>query len=442
MAALLLLVVVGPVVQEYSAQAASRYPLTAAIVEDQTVSLDGYEDVVLIDQLVVDGELYSDKAPGQPILAIPAYVAGQLVGAEPATVLRADGNLGVWGVTFWTSVLPAVALLVLMGFAVRDHPGPAAVLGPLSLSVGTLLLPFAAQMYTHVLTALLGFGAWLLVRDGTGPLSSWRAAAAGALCGLAVTVEYPAGIFVVVVAVLIATRSARRLVAFALAGLPFALALLAYQDRVLGSPFESSYSGKDVHEGAGALVTGLPKLGHALQILFGSRGILLFTPIVGAALVGLVIGRRTQVLARRDVRTCAAVLLAFFLLQAGWVNPWGGEMPGPRYLIPALPFLVLGAVVAWTRWPRTSLALTCISTITMTFPLVLRHFVDHDEWLIGAQLGDLDHPGVMPSLFTLAVGRSGWLVHLALIALVLRWLLLELRTLPSTTPAVAAPAPA
>jgi hypothetical protein len=433
--ALLLLAVVGPIVQEYTAQTASRYPFTAAIAEGGTVSIEAYRPAVegYPDRLEVDGELYSDKAPGQPVWAVPAYLAARAAGAEDPARLRTQGNLGAWAVTLWSSLLPAVALVAMMGFAVRERPGRAAVLAPLSLAFGTLLLPFSAQLYGHLLATALGFAAWLVVRDGRA-LGTRGAFLAGVLCGAAVIVEYPAGLLLLPITILVVRAAPAFLVPFALGGLPFAAALLAYQARVLGNPFSSSYSGKEVHSDASPLVTGAPDPVQAVEILVGSRGLLLFTPIVALAVAGLVVGHRERVLDRRDVLTCGGVALLYWMLQAGWVNPWGGEMPGPRYMITALPFLVIGAVVAWDRWPRPATVLTAISIASMTFPLITRHLVRDGSALVRSQLLSLDEQGVMPTIFTMAVGPVGWLFHAALVAGVLWWFVRELRCVDAPAP--------
>ena len=46
-----------------------------------------------------------------------------------------------------------------------------------------------------------------------------------------------------------------------------------------------------------------------------------------------------------------AVAAVYFLYNAGYWLPFGGGTPGPRFLIPTLPFLALGLAVAWRRWP-------------------------------------------------------------------------------------------
>ena len=247
-AALLLLVVVGPIVQEYTAQPASRYPLTAAMVEDGTVSLEALRDIenlVLIDRLEVDGELYSDKAPGQPVLAIPAYVVAQLLGRRAGHRVpgrRQPRGLGGHGVDLGA---PRRRPARPHGVGRPRHARPAAVLGPMSLSFGTLLLPFAAEMYGHVLAGLLGFAAWLVVRgDGrrlrrVGPRPPARCAAqrcSSSTRPASSSCRSPCS-----------SRHARRSGSCrsrspACRSPPRCSRTSA---RVLGSPFESSYSGKD-----------------------------------------------------------------------------------------------------------------------------------------------------------------------------------------------------
>ena len=102
---------------------------------------------------------------------------------------------------------------------------------------------------------------------------------------------------------------------------------MSYQWATTGSPFRSGYQGKDVHGGASLFITGIRRPDTLADVLFGSRGLFLFTPVVLLGLIGLV--RRW----RRDRDDGALLSLwvcgLFILLQAGWVNPWGGDGPGP-----------------------------------------------------------------------------------------------------------------
>jgi hypothetical protein len=425
-----LLAVVGPVVQEYTAPTAPRYTLAAAIVEHQTLELDRYRANVFIDRLELDGHLYSDKAPGQPVFSVPAYALARAVGAEPATVVRIRGNLGVWAVTAWSSLLPALAILLLVYGSARSLSDRAALVGAAGVSFGTLLLPYSAQLYGHLLGAALGFSAWRIV--GSGRVTARRAAMAGLLAGAAVVVEYQTAIIALAVAGWLVVRARRELGWYLLGGVPAALALAAYQTALLGSPFASSYSRKPAHDQASPLVTGIPKPGQAIEILGGSRGLLLFTPIVAVGLWGLVHLARTARDRRDDAVIGLVVFGGFFLLQAGWPNPWGGEMPGPRYMIPALPFLGLGIAAVWLRRPKVVVVFGAISTFSMLWPLYARHLVPDGGLLISSQITDAKLAGFMPTLFTMAAGWPGWPVHAVLVVLALALLDREARSLPES----------
>lgn len=433
---LLYLVVVGPFVQEYTAQPASRYALTAAVVERGTIRLDEYAHVLGIDRVERDGHLYSDKAPGQPFLAAPVFAAGRAVGVEPADRFRRHENLGVWWVTLWSSVIPVSVLVGLVHASLRPRAG--AVVAAVAVGFGTLLLPFGSELYGHALAAALGFAAWRLVDRAS---TTGQAGVAGLVAALAVTVEYPMVIVAAVgAAVLAARRAWRQLGAYALAGVPFAVALGAYHAAAFGSAFTSSYSEKG--DGGTPAVTGLPDPVQAIEVLFGTRGLFLFTPIALVGVVGL-----ARLAARPGSQRVAAVVSlvvfgGFLLLQAGWVNPWGGEMPGPRYLIPALPFLGLGIAEMWAPATRRAVVGALgFSVATMVFPLVTLHLVPDGGATVAAHIRHLAGGELTPTVFTIVAGPVGWVLHLGLAVLAGVVVRNSLRSAPPSGP-VAASAPA
>lgn len=410
---LLWLAALGPIVQDLSAQGAPRLALTGAIVDDQDIKIDGYK--VGFDYTERDGHTYSDKAPGQEVLAIPAYVASQVVGADAAIVPRVAGNLTLWWLTFWSAGVPAVALIVMMATAChrRGRPIPLAALA--TLSFGTMLAPMGVTLYGHVLGAALGYGAWLVIERR--PATWQRGLAAGALIGLAVTVEYQVAIVgAALLVALLVRRAWGAVAAFAAAGVPFALALGAYQAAAFGSPFSSGYTSKSYHQGATLLITGVPKVTTGAAMLFGSRGLLVFTPIVAVALWGLVHLLRRE----RDEGTVisASVVALFLLLQAGWVNAWGGGGPGPRYVIPMLPFLAIGLAAVWHRVPAgVARFVVGISLASMLLATFADHLIPHGGFLLTSSLRELVVNGPNPTVWSIALGPLGWVVYAATVAL-------------------------
>ena len=102
-----------------------------------------------------------------------------------------------------------------------------------------------------------------------------------------------------------------------------------------------------------------------------------------------------------------AVGIAYFLYNAGYWLPFGGGSPGPRFLIPALPFLAIGLAPAYRRLPALTLALAIPSVTFMvagalTFPLI--GDTGTGTWANQLGSGALEH-----TLLTVLGVHSGWL---------------------------------
>lgn len=416
--ALLVIVTVGPFVKWMSAQPASRLALTAAIVDGETIFIDDYEAVTLpIDRLETDdGRLLSDKAPGQPVAAVPVYALARAFGADPATGYRIEDNLTLWWVTLWTAVVPLAALACLMYLrCARTYPESAMPVA-LAMTFGTYLLPFGTELYGHLLAALGAYGAWLLIADA--PRSSRRLFLGGAIAGVAVTVEYPIALVVaVLVGYLVASGERLGAVWFLAGGIAPAVALGLYHQAAFGSPWRSSYGAKFDASG-GSIPTSLPHPGHLIDIFFGWRG-LIIAPVLFLALWGVAhLLRHPGLPGRADAAAAAAIFTAFVLLQASWPNPWGGAGPGPRYLVPALPFLAVPLAAVWRRRPILSVAFTGIGVALMTLALVTFNLIAEGDGYLATLGRSLDDNGVMPTVWTIGWGPAGWLAHVAVVVVV------------------------
>jgi hypothetical protein len=99
------------------------------------------------------------------------------------------------------------------------------------------------------------------------------------------------------------------------------------------------------------------------ELLVGRHGVLLEQPILVLAAAGLVLLWRRGL--RAEAFACGAVTLLFALLSVGYFDPYGGGSPGPRFLVPALPFLALGLADAFARWPRLTALVTVYSAAAM-----------------------------------------------------------------------------
>jgi len=160
--------------------------------------------------------------------------------------------------------------------------------------------------------------------------------------------------------------------------------LIAYNVWAFGSVTHSSYKGAVAIQGdTGRDVIGLndsgffgievPDVQIALDLLFANKGLLTLAPVLALALAGVVLLYRRGL--RAESYVIGGLFLAYLTYNSGYWLPFGGGSPGPRFLVPVLPFLALPLALAWRRWPATALALATVSavlmaTLTATLPLI------------------------------------------------------------------------
>lgn len=426
---LLVLAIAAPFAHHYGEQQGSRYALTAALWDRQTVVLDEYTHLLGRDRAVVDGVTYSDKAPGQPFLMVPFYAVYRLAGGEPPDTLVWEGDLGMWWLTVWSAAIPGALLAVLMYRWAQQVQRNKALVATLTMSLGTLLLVYSTILFGHVLAALALFGMFLLLRDEDA--SRWRLFAAGLLGGAAVLIEYPAALVVMVLVVAAVVRHRGRVLAVVGGGIPAAVLLVLYNIRLFGSPFVftyqwSAFSGakEEANELVGIFAG--PTLERLAHVLVSPRGLLIATPVIAVCLVGMVLLWRKG--SRFDAAVAAGAFLVMLAVQGSWSTSYAGGA-GPRYVVPALPFLVAPLAVVWARWRLITSVLAGIGVVTivaatLTEPQLASQFeAGLRFWLTRLVGGEFTS-----TVYTLAVGGWGWAVHIMSVAVAGLWLARNMRS--------------
>jgi hypothetical protein len=354
---LLMLVVLAALSPVYvvSSQDLSRLCLTQALVHGRLTVAPcvGHE----VDQARFDGRTYSDKAPGMSVLALPVAEAVRLPAPRH---WRFGRDFKVWLVRVLTSGIAFVFLAFAVGRVAEGLAPRTGGLALVTFALATLVGALAPTTFDHVTAGAFGFAAFLL---------TWRRrpGLAGLLAGATLTVEYETGIIVAVLALYVTLQGVRPAVRYVLGVLPGAMLLGAYDWAAFGSPFHPSYR-YVANRYAAAQATGLfgitlPRWHSTTQVLFGDRGILVAAPVLLAALFGLGLLARSHLF---EALTCAAVFAGFLLLEFGYFLPYGGVSPGPRFLVPAIPFLAVGLGPAFARLPVVTTLLAAASLVAST----------------------------------------------------------------------------
>jgi hypothetical protein len=338
-------------------------------------------DVSTSDVSTYKGHVYAAKAPGLAFVSVPAFLVLKAIGMRTT----GDPTRVIWALHLWSIVLPALLLLLLVQrVADRLAPGTATTVA-VTLGLGTLLLPFATLFFSHVLAAMLGFAAFaVLVRERVGYERLALVVGAGVLAGLAVCVDYPLALAGAIVGLYAIARGSwwRRGLVYSGGVLVGLLPLLAFNWWAFGTPthiaYEDYYAGGK-HAG-GTFGFGRPSLSHMHDLLFSTMGILVLTPVVAAAVVGagLLVRRR-----RAEAAVALAVVVAYYLWNSSlrYASAFGGLGP-PRYLFPLIPFLGVGLVCAWRRFPVTTLALALVSAFQMVVTTATGPLAAYDgEWM-------------------------------------------------------------
>ncbi|HKS22001.1 MAG TPA: hypothetical protein VJZ76_04325 [Thermoanaerobaculia bacterium] len=374
----------------------TRWALVAAVVDDHTIEVSRTAAILgpqFEDLAVVDGRVYSNKAPGAALVAAPGYLLVRPFTGPPS---RTNLRVALTAMRWCGATLPL--LLLALAFARRD------AFTTVALLFATPLFAYGLLLFSHALVAAALFGAFLLLER--------RPFAAGALLGIAVASEYP---IVIPALILFAFAPWRSWWKVALGGAPFAFFLALYHKAAFGGVFELPSAHEKLpafRELAQSGVFGVhaPSASTFLAMLVDpARGLLLFAPIVLAGVVAL-----KHVPAKQRL-TLILVPLSIVAVYSGYPNWHGGWAVGPRYVVSAIPFLLFPLTYAKQRIAPLLLGIGAATVVplTLTFP-----FPDKSILLPWANLAWplLRHGLVAPNLLHLVARPLAIAVPFAIVA--------------------------
>lgn len=325
--------------------------------------------------------IYPNKPPGAVLSAVPAYFI----------VYNVDRLLGIhpdhwWPMTmnvYFTTVF-SVSLIAALGGVIfyrtslqlfPSSPAWAHIASTLTFGLGTLMLPYSTMLIEHDLVAVLSLFVYLLllVNKNSG-IASVRPAlilfVAGVVSGTILLMQYTSIITVACFTLYVfwATRPRWKVLSFIAGAIPPVAVLGWYNLLCFGSPVTISYAYQGewmLHQGLSLGMFGRPRFEIMVALLFsGYRGLFFTSPVLFLSGLGIWLTASEQQ-KRAEIVLWIAIFLGFLFTNSSY-NSWdGGWAMGPRFLIPALPFLCLSLTPVFQKCFRATLVLAMFSALTM-----------------------------------------------------------------------------
>jgi hypothetical protein len=442
--------------------------LTLAIVDEVSLSIDSYVSNTG-DYAFFEGRYYLDKAPGPSLLAVPVYAAFRpILLSTPMQKLLArigssaafEDTLNEEGTGLRTDKIYFATVLLIVTFVTVSIPS--AVLGVLifrflrclNLQVGwavvvaliyglaTNAFPYSGAFFSHQLVAFLLFAAFYLAfRMKVGGLHPAWSILTGFMLGFALISEYPT--FLIALAIFLYTvlslPNKRWIGAFIAGGVPPGIMLMIYNWLIFRTPLPVGYRYSELYveqHSVGFISLTYPKLDALWGITFSSyRGLFFVSPVLLLAVLGLILWLKWGKF-RKEALVCTWAAFIFILFNASSVMWQGGHSIGPRYLLPMLPFLVIGLGVfalhfGSRTWARLLVGILSLVSVFIVWAQSLggQTFPDWTENpLFNYSIPHLLNANIARN-WGMALGLSGWmsLIPLMLFMILIAFLLVRPR---------------
>ena len=313
-----------------------------------------------VDDFVFNGNYYSALAPGTAILALPFVGVG----------FALDGHFTVFGYALMSSEIfvalaNSVAAYLVYVLARLYFSKRTSVFLGFVYAFSTVSWPFAVYFFQSDVSALFDLLAVYLTlratRDGT------RAARYALLAGLslavALTTDYVDVILIPIIACFMAYSfrgrlgfMARYTLVFVVASLVGVLLIGLYNEAIFGTAFHTT---EQVYLNSatpfGEFSTPLYE-GIYLNLFSPLRGLLVYTIFLVLGLFGMALMLKEKE-HRNEAFLLLACFLGIFLPYSAWYDPVGGAAFGQRFLVSAIPFLLVPAGLVLERGDRKTVAL-------------------------------------------------------------------------------------
>ncbi len=301
---------------------------------------------------------YSSYGIGMSLVFAPLYAIGRTAG-EGVSFMGLAGPI----------LFAATAGVTIETLRRRDYRTKVVALAATFTVILSPLLAYAVTDFSEPGVALM-VALIVLALDGVSREARWAALGAGAAVGGAVLCRSDSLLVIAVptgVALLVYSHAKRRdALLFGVAIVPALVIWGAYNAARYGSIFDSGYHGQPFDHPFWSGLYGL--------VLSPGRGIVVYVPIL---FVAAAVTPRLRGLERSSAFFAWALLSGRLLLYARWWSWYGGDVWGPRFLLPVLPAFAPVVAAALVQWPRVT---RFVGELGVALALIGLYLVLHPEY--------------------------------------------------------------
>jgi hypothetical protein len=387
----------------YNPNVVSRMSLALSLLDEGTVNINRFHKFTE-DKAYINGNYYSDKAPGLSVAALPSLAVARPVLQWVCRLLGMDDDLFhkdgptqgeltkvysilTWISTFFTSgILTAFAALILYFTALQATGNIAgAMFATLAFGLATPAWGWATAFFGHAMSGACLFitFATICYLDQCQP-KRWKDIAlgffAGGMLSWAVVVEFPAALASAIIGSfgLLSVlhwqkgRKIQILLSAVLGGFVFSLPLFIYNFMTFNSPFITGYHNVQGFPGMqqGFLGITYPHLDILYNISFSSyRGIFWITPILFLSPFALYYFWKSYKFCEASI-AILLVVTYYLLFNSSYYYWHGGHSTGPRHITPILSFVCLPLCALWVK-ARSGLKIFLVGVLILSMSVSL-----------------------------------------------------------------------
>ncbi|MDP2684411.1 MAG: hypothetical protein Q8P20_05120 [bacterium] len=366
---------------------ASRIMTIEALVEHQTFAIDDIEFFKTIDKIYYNNHFYSSKPPFVSIIGAGAYFLYKLFTNSEF------GLPAYFVIKLFTVILPFSLLLLFFYKSLKwqDIPKVTRFIIPFFLGFATLLFPYSVILQNHTMSAFLIFlSFYCILKNRFDGYKKYLVFLAGFFASLSVTTEFVQSsliLFIFFLYLIFSLKNKKDIKWFILGCAPVAILYILYNIHTTGSilppyaNFNSLYSYENSYwnNPTGVDAFSHPKWLYFLNMIVGTHGLLLYSPVLALGLVGLYRQIKDKKDKFHDIALMAGSAILLVILVIGFFTyNYGGTTFGMRWLIILYPLIMFFSLPVFANTKKL-IPIVLLSAVII-FSVIVNYKGMHHKW--------------------------------------------------------------